>query len=122
MATGNLTLAANVSGGPDGGRTFGPVTITSQASVAAVTTVALVVGDNTITVPTGATVCVLYPPNASIPIPNPSFGGTLKLKGAGGDTGIVISAKWVTELAWDSPPGSFIVNSTGTGNLVAWFM
>jgi len=122
MATGNLTITANVSGGPDGGRTFGPISVTTNAAITEELTVSLVVGTNTITIPTGTTACVLYPPNASIPTPNPAFAGVLTLKGAAGDTGVVISGKWPTVLSWDSPPGSITITSTATGSLVAWMM
>jgi hypothetical protein len=122
VSTGNLTIAGNVSGSPTGARTFGPLTITSSAASDQTLVVALTSGDNTITVPAGATVAVISPPNASIPKPNPAVGITLKLKGAGGDTGVAISNTWPTELAWDTAPANFIINASTTGTAEVWFM
>jgi len=125
MAAGNLTIQGTVSGGPDGGRTFGPAAITSNAALAYVNTVALGVGANTITVPTGMTCMVIWPPNATAAggvTPNPPSSTVLTLKGVSGDTGVPISNKWPTELAWDTPPSSFVINSTTTATVVLWGM
>jgi hypothetical protein len=123
-AAGNLTLAANVVGGSDGARSFGPLVITTNAAVIQTLTVALTNGANTITIPTGATCVVLLPPNApsSTSVGSQTFSGTLTLKGVSGDTGSAISNKWPTMLAFDTAPASLVVNSTATGSLVAWFM
>lgn len=118
-ATGVITLASNVTGGVDGARSFGPITITTAAAVLSTQSVTLAVGANTITVPSGSTAVVLLPPNTTT---SSSFGGTLTVKGVTGDTGIAISNKWPTMFGWDTPPGSFVVNSTATGTLVVWFM
>jgi hypothetical protein len=123
-AAGNLTLAANVTGGADGARTFGPLVVTSNAAILETLPVTLSIGANTITVPTGATVIVLLPPNAPATTSTGSstFSGTLTLKGVSGDTGTAVSNKWPTMLAFDTAPASIVVNSTATGTLVAWFM
>src|SRR5581483_6089283 len=97
MATGNVTLAANTSGGPDGARSFGPWTITTPTAITETLPVALSVGANTIAVPAGATVMVVIPPNLTspgVPAPNPAYGGTLTLKGITGDTGVPLSVKY----------------------------
>ena len=122
--TGNITLQANVTGGLDGARSFGPVTITANAAVAETLTVALAIGANTITVPAGATAAVLFPPNAANPTPNPAFSGSLTLKGIAGDTGVAMSNKTPTVLSWDTAtlPTSLVINSTVTGSMVVWFM
>ena len=121
-AVGNITLAANVSGGSDGARSFGPVTITANTAVTQTVAVALVNGATTVNVPTGASAVVLFPPNSANPIPNPSFSGALTLKGISGDTGVAISNKWPTLIGFDTAPASFVLNSTVVGSLTAWFM
>jgi hypothetical protein len=118
-ATGNITLASNVTGGVDGARSFGPITITANNAVTQTTTVTLAVGANTITVPSGATAAVLLPPNTTT---SSSFGGVLTVKGVSGDTGIAVSNKWPTLFGFDTAPSTFVVNSTAVGSLVVWFM
>ena len=124
MATGSINLAAAVSGGPDGARTFGPLAITTNAAVTAETSVTLTAGSVTVAVPPGSTAVVLFPPNGINPTPNPAFGGTLSLRGVAGDTGIALSNKWPTVLPFDpvNLPASFVLTSTAAGTLTAWFM
>ena len=124
MATGSINLMAAVSGGPDGARTFGPLSITANTAVTAETAVALIAGSVTVTVPAGSTAVVLFPPNGINPIPNPAFGGTLSLRGVAGDTGIALSNKWPTVIPFDpvNLPASFVLTSTAAGTLTAWFM
>ena len=121
-ATGNITLNANVVGGLDGSRSFGPVTITASAAVSQTLSVALVNGAVTVAVPTGTTAAVLFPPNSANPIPNPNFAGVLTLKGVGADTGFAISNKWPTLLPFDTTTVSFVINSTVAGTATVWFM
>ena len=124
MATGSINLMAAVSGGPDGARTFGPLSITTNAAVTAETSVSLISGSVTVPVPAGSTAVVLFPPNGINPTPNPAFGGTLSLRGVAGDTGIALSNKWPTVLPFDpvNLPASFVLTSTAAGTLTAWFM
>ena len=124
MATGSINLAAAVSGGPDGARTFGPLAITANAAVTAETSVTLTAGSVTVVVPAGATAVVLFPPNSINPVPNPAFGGSLSLRGVAGDTGIALSPKWPTVIPFDpvNPLTSFVLTSTAVGTLTAWFM
>ena len=124
MATGSVNLFGSVSGGPDGARTFGPLAITTNAAVIAETSVALIAGSVTVTVPAGATAVVLFPPNAATPIPNPAYGGSIVLKGNAADIGLNISAKWPQIISWDLPslPASFVLTSTAAGTLTAWFL
>ena len=81
-------------------------------------------GASTITVPSGATSAIIVPPNAAYPQPNPTWGGTLTLKGVSGDTGVPISNKYLTPIVWDSAtaPSSFVVTSTTTGTMYVRFM
>lgn len=124
MATvGTLTIAGNVSGAPSGTRTIGPVQILFTAAVDVLTSVALANGATTVTVPTGATCVVLFPPNAATPKPNPNFGGALTVKGISGDTGVPISNTTFSVLSWDlaTAPANFVIASTASGTLEAWF-
>ena len=121
-AAGNLTIQANVTGGPDGARTFGPLTVTTNAAVTQTTTLTLTIGANTVTIPTGTSVVVLLPPNSTAYGTTATFGGVLTLKGVSGDTGSSMSIKNPTVLSYDTAPASIVINSTAAGTLVAWFM
>lgn len=122
-AQGNLTLQANVTGGPDGARSFGPITITANAAITQTVSVALISGATTVTVPTGSTAAVILPPNAVNPTPNPSYSGTVTVKGVSGDTGVLVSNKWPTLLSFDaSGPASFVLTATAVGTATVWFM
>lgn len=123
-AAGNITISGNVSGGLDGARSFGPITITTAAGITETLPVTLTIGANTIAIPTGATSLVVFPPNASNPIGNPAFGGVLTLKGVTGDTGIVISNKNPTLISFDTlnTTATFVINSTAVGNMTVWFV
>lgn len=125
MAQGNIQITGNASGGPDGGRTFGPISIVTGDAVASEQTIALVIGANTITVPAGATAMILWPPNATAAggvTPNPPYGGALTLKGDPGDAGVPLSGQWPTLLAWDTAPAAIVVTSTAVGDLICWAM
>jgi hypothetical protein len=118
MATGNLTVTANVTGGGDGSWSIGPTTRTVPTAVQAETVVALTIGSVTVAVPTGATNAIVIPPGCTYPTPNPAWGGTLTLKGIAGDTGVLISNTYVTAIPWDvgSVPASFVLTSTASGS------
>lgn len=127
-ASGNVTVAGAISGGPDGARTFGPMSTNISNAVDETLIVSLSVGSNTVTVPSGTTVAVITPPNAPYPTPNPPYGGTLTLKGASGDTGIVISNYMPTMLNWagsvlgqPAPPANFVINASVAGTITVWF-
>lgn len=119
--TGNVIVVGNVTGGPSGARTFGPTTILLPNAVDETVVVTLVVGANTITVPMGTTVAVFLPPNSANPMPNPPYGGVLTVKGVSGDTGVPISSKYPSMLAWDTAPATLVVNATAVGTLEVWF-
>jgi hypothetical protein len=125
MASGNVTLQANVSGGNAGSQTFGPLTVTATSAVPDQQPVALSSGNNTVTLPASITALVIVPPNAANPTPNPPFAGTLTLKGASGDTGIVLSNKNPQMLTWDSAvasPASIVINSSVSCTVTIWTM
>ena len=125
-ATGNVLLTANVTGGADGSWSLTPPAgqRVVGTAVAAETIVSLSVGANTVSVPTGSTNAIIVPPNAAFPQPNPSYSGTLTLKGVTGDTGVPISNTYLTYLPWDSStaPTSFVITATATGSLVVRFL
>ena len=123
MSTGTLTVSGNVSGSPVGARTINMNIITASA-VDATQVLTLSIGANTVTVPAGATLCVIAGPNAVSPIPNPNYGGVLTVKGVAGDTGVAMSAKWPTVLSWDvgAAPASFVINATVGCTIELWFM
>jgi hypothetical protein len=101
----------------------GPFYLVGTTSFDEVDTKQLANGDNVFTLPTapGPPVgCVIDPPNSNLNV--------LKLKGAGADTGIVISKTAPTVLTFDPAnlPVSFIINSAGAmaaGSVlvVTWF-
>ena len=124
MATGNLILNANVTGGADGSWSLGPATRLMATAVGAETIVTLAVGPNTITVPAGATNAIIIPPNDAYPQPNPNWGGTLTLKGVTGDTGVPISSFFPTVLPFDATntPSSFVLTATAIGTLQVKFI
>ena len=121
MAAGNVTLTGNISGGPTGTRTFGPLQINLASAVDQTSVIALSSGANTITVPTGTTVAIITGPNAVTPTPNPTNAAVLTLKGIAGDTGIAVSNKYWTVLSFDSTPASFVINSTATCTIEVFF-
>ena len=125
MATGNVTIQGNQSGGPAGSLTFGPLTATTTAAVGSLQVVALTTGANTITIPSGTTTCIITPPNAVNPTPNPTYGGTLTLKGVSGDTGIAIGNKYPQVLEWDATggtpsPATIVINASTGCTVEVW--
>lgn len=120
-STGVVTLTGTIQNAPTGTRTFGPLTITLSAAVDATQVLSLSSGNNTVTVPTGATVCIITGPNATNPVPNPPSSATLTLKGVSGDTGVSISNKYPTMLVWDTAPSTFVINASTTATVEILF-
>lgn len=77
----SITISGTVAGGPSTKTIRKTVSDTDSASDSRLIDIAS--GDNTITVPKKATGCILTPPAGNTVV--------LKIKGAGGDTGIQIS-------------------------------
>jgi hypothetical protein len=126
MATGIVTIHANISGGPDGNWSLdtGGNAFTTNTAVSAETIVTLSNGATTVTLPTGATGAIIIPPNAAVPSPNPAWSGTLTLKGVSGDTGVPISTKYLTHIPWDTAtvPASFVLTANMAGTCSVRFM
>lgn len=108
-----MTVSVNISGSvtslPTGSKVFGS-SISGTGTIGTVTDLTLAAGDNTVNVPTGAIGVLIDPPSANTVV--------LKLKGAAGDTGVVIHPTNATLLSLGSTQTSFIVNAasltTGT--------
>lgn len=87
----------------------------SPAATAAPITLAI--GDNTITVPTGGTV-----PTAVTVIKPAGNVATIKIKGAGGDTGVKLHATDPDSISLDPTQATIILNAsaTVTGVVLVW--
>ena len=120
MTVGTVTISGNTSGGPTGSRSF-VLPISLNSAVDYTNQVTLINGNTTVGVPTGATVCLFTPPNATNPTPNPVYGGTITLKGVAGDTGIALSTTVPMLLPIASGVTSFILTSTASGTAEVWF-
>jgi hypothetical protein len=109
MSTAYLDVSGAVQSAPTGGRTIGPLRITSAAANGQVQEVVLASGANTITVPTtpATTGCVIQLPSTN------TF--TTTLKGVTGDTGVVIGKTGFTVLTWEAAaaPSTFCLTSAG---------
>jgi hypothetical protein len=103
MATGVLSLSGAVIGLLTGNKHISVPNIATTSAIGQISVVKLNSGDNVISVPTGATSAVIYPPA------NNTFGITLK--GAGGDTGIPLRRNVWSVLSLDGSATSFILNA-----------
>ena len=122
-ATGSMTLSGNVTNLP-GSETFGPFVHTISNVVGQISTISLSSGANTVTVPSGTTRIVVVGPNMASPSPNPSYGGTLTIKGVSGDTGIAVSAGSFVSWGYDSvvtAPSTFVINASTSTSVQIWF-
>lgn len=126
-AVGTLTISANVSNLPNGQETF-LQTLTTAAAVGEVLPVALISGNTTVAVPAGTRYAIIAGPNVANPVPNPSYGGTILVKGASGDTGIPVSAAGVVVLSWDATggvnaaPANLIFTASAIGTATVLFI
>lgn len=124
MATvGQLTVRGSISGGQGPLEALGPNTQLFNAAIGVTQTVALVNGNVTVTVPAGTTLMYFAPPNATSPVPNPAYAGTITLKGVSGDTGIPLSNTYWTYIAFDTAtaPSSLVFTATAAGTAYATF-
>lgn len=84
----------------------GLLKLATEVNESAGSAVPLANGDNTVTPPTNAELAII--------VPVPEASNVLTLKGAGGDTGVVISTDVPTILAVEpATDPSFILNSAG---------
>lgn len=109
-ATATITIQGTIINLPGGGRTVGPITLSSAAACGQVTQVVLQSGANTITVPStpAPNGCVIVLPSTNTAVTT--------LKGVSGDTGIAIGKTTSHVLTWDptAVPASFVLNSAAT--------
>lgn len=101
--TGTIKLTGEVTGPASGDKKMA-ASWSLAAAVLDAQTKDLSSGDNTITVPSGATVILFIPPTANT--------YAITVKGNAGDTGVRISKTKPTVLTWDAA-GSLILNAGG---------
>jgi len=91
-----------------------PNTNSPAATAAPIT---LAIGDNTITVPTGGTV-----PTAVTIVKPAGSAATIKIKGAGGDTGVKLHPTDPDSISLDPTQATFILNASAqvTGVVLVW--
>lgn len=106
-AASEITLRGTISALPEGSRSIAPINLSNANAPIQVTQITLASGDNTITVPSSAIGAVIIFDILSTTVK--------KLKGAGGDTGVILSKNKWTVLSFDSAPlTDFILNSSAT--------
>jgi len=105
MATASLQLTGSVANLPTGSKAITVPTLQVSNAVGTITDLSLISGDNTISVPTGATRAVIL-----IPDTNTSL---IRLKDNVGDTGIAIALTGWLVLSLDSTQTVFILNAAG---------
>lgn len=101
-----------------GSKSISPADLVHTTPPLAETQLVLASGDNTITVPSTAVGCII--------LFDPTSTAIKKLKGAGGDTGIIVSRQLWIVLTFDTTPiANFIINSsvvdTGKTTTVVFF-
>jgi len=101
----SITISGVKPGVGAGPQTIGPLTITANASIGAVTDIVLASGANTITVPAGSTAMVIVPPTTNTQ--------TLTLKGVTGDTGVPLSPTQPSVISFPASAPSTVVLTAG---------
>lgn len=109
----SVTISGTVSGLSTGSKTIGPIIVPvpgspTDATSGQITTLQLASGDNTILIPSTST-------QVAIIVFSSQSATTKKLKGVGGDTGIVLDsngANLLTFVGGGSSPASFVINSS----------
>lgn len=102
-ATGTVSVVGTVEDLPTGTKSITPPAISAPAAIAAEVQLELASGDNTIDVPAGATVAIVAFDQDSTTIKT--------LKGAGGDTGLILGTIETLMLPVVGET-SFIINSS----------
>ncbi len=107
-----ISITGSVTGLPTGTKKLAGQIISTTA-ISIITDVILASGDNTITVPTGATAVLIQPPLANAI--------ALTLKGAGGDTGILLHKIYPTLVSLSAGQTTLIINAGSLMTLVTEF-
>ena len=92
------------------------------SAVQAETIVTLSVGNNTVAVPTGATVAIIIPSNPTASTTQSSYGGTLSINTSTNVAAFTISSSAPTCLQWDSAQSNLYLGATATGTISVRFM
>lgn len=102
MSLGTIQISGNIPSN-SGTKQLGPLTISASAPVAQLTVTTLGSGDNTISIPAGATAVVIKPPDSNAVV--------LKMKGNAADVGIQISKTNPTgPISFDTTLPTLIIN------------
>lgn len=106
MALGTITITG-FNESRTGDKIFGPADINATGGAAAVTSVALALGNNSITVPSTSTAVIIR-------TPPDNTGSVITLKGVGADTGIRLANDGVSVIHFDvaAVPGTIVLNSS----------
>jgi len=116
-----VSISANVSGGPEGTWSLAPPAGVRSipAAVYSEQVVTMSVGANTINLPAAISQAFIIPPNASFPQPNPTYAGTMTLKGVTGDTGTPMSTTAVYLMSFDpaTSPSTIVITATAVGTI-----
>lgn len=115
-ATSTRTITLGFAGDRVGNPSASAAANTSSPAATAAP-ISLAIGDNTITVPTGGTV-----PTAVTIVKPAGSTAVLKLKGAGGDTGVTLHATDPDSISLAASQASFILNASAivTGVVLIW--
>lgn len=115
MASANFTRGGQVSGTVDGGaQTFAPAAIViATAVIIRVEPLNLASGDNTLSIPVGATLLIFTPPTTNTTV-------SLRKKGAGGDTGVGMHKSRQQHWDLDGSGDDIIINASATLNGCAY--
>lgn len=108
MPTSSLSIRGRVTGQLTADLEIKPADITNAAPVGTLTKTNLAAGDNTITIPTGATSLVMKPPTGNT--------NALILKGAGADTGRRLHNTNPQAVSFDGSVTTFIINAGAITN------
>ena len=105
MATASLQLTGSVADLPTGSKAITVPILQVASAVGTITDIALISGDNTITVPTGASRAVILFPDANTSV--------VRLKDNVGDTGIALATTGWIVLSFNSTQTLFVLNAAG---------
>jgi len=105
MAVATLQLTGSVAGLPTGSKAITVPTLQVSNAVGSITDLSLLSGDNTVSIPTGATRAVVLIPDTNTTL--------VRLKGIVADTGIAIAKTGWSVLSFDAVQTSFVLNAAG---------
>lgn len=104
---GTLTIEGMSAGLPSGQKVIGPVTMTGSATVGGITDAALSTGDNTFTVPSGASGVAVFLGTSSVTV-------TLRTSSNSGDSGLPIGGSGFVVFPLVSGVTTVILHASGS--------